>query len=167
MASKYSQGDPSDIKSVDVLAPGTTSSSSSASNRQVIYIYVTVIFCLSWDSGCISVLYIANRSLCILQCLHVYEAIKYLYSYSLHFDNLCFNCEEYCEVQIHFLQLNTTAYQWYTSTVYWCIASKLKAPWNFYWMSDMFLSVEIFLFFVCYHVVRKRHRKLDYELNGL
>ena len=40
-----------------------------------------------------------------------------------------------------------------TSTVYWCIASKLKAPRNFYWMSNMFLWVEIFLFFVCYHVV--------------
>ena len=26
-----------------------------------------------------------------------------------------------------------------TSTVYWCIASKLKAPRNFYWMSNMFL----------------------------
>ena len=54
-----------------------------------------------------------------------------------------------------------------TSTVYWCIASKLKAPWNFYWMSNMFLWVEIFLFFVCYHVVPKRHSQLDYELNGL
>ena len=56
---------------------------------------------------------------------------------------------------------------WITSTVYWCIASKLKAPWNFYWMSNMFLWVEIFLFFVCYHVVPKRHSQLDYELNGL
>ena len=45
-----------------------------------------------------------------------------------------------------------------TSTVYWCIASKLKAPRNFYWMSNMFL---------CYHVVPKRHSQLDYELNGL
>ena len=54
-----------------------------------------------------------------------------------------------------------------TSTVYWCIASKLKAPWNFYWMSNMFLWVEIFLFFECYHVVPKRHSQLDYELNGL
>ena len=54
-----------------------------------------------------------------------------------------------------------------TSTVYWCIASKLKAPWNFYWMSNMFLRVEIFLFFVCYRVVPKRHSQLDYELNGL
>ena len=54
-----------------------------------------------------------------------------------------------------------------TSTVYWCIASKLKAPRNFYWMSNMFLWVEIFLFFVCYHVVPKRHSQLDYELNGL
>ena len=36
--------------------------------------------------------------------------------------------------------------QVHTSTVYWCIASKLKAPWNFYWMSNMFLWVEIFLF---------------------
>ena len=54
-----------------------------------------------------------------------------------------------------------------TSTVYWCIASKLKAPQNFYWMSNMFLWVEIFLFFVCYHVVPKRHSRLDYELNGL
>ena len=31
----------------------------------------------------------------------------------------------------------------------------------------MFLWVEIFLFFVCYHVVPKRHSQLDYELNGL
>ena len=54
-----------------------------------------------------------------------------------------------------------------TSTVYWCIASKLKAPWNFYWMSNMFSWMEIFLFFVCYHVVPKRHSQLDYELNGL
>ena len=54
-----------------------------------------------------------------------------------------------------------------TSTVYWCIASKLKAPRNFYWMSNMFLWVEIFLFFVCYHVVPKRHSQLDCELNGL
>ena len=54
-----------------------------------------------------------------------------------------------------------------TSTVYWCIASKLKAPRNFYWMTNMFLWVEIFLFFVCYHVVPKRHSQLDYELNGL
>ena len=54
-----------------------------------------------------------------------------------------------------------------TSTVYWCIASKLKAPWNFDWMSNMFLWLEIFLFFVCYHVVPKRHSQLDYELNGL
>ena len=58
-------------------------------------------------------------------------------------------------------------FQHLTSTVYWCIASKLKAPWNFYWMSNMFLWVEIFLFFVCYHVVPKRHSQLDYELNGL
>ena len=54
-----------------------------------------------------------------------------------------------------------------TSTVYWCIASKLKAPRNFYWMSNMFLWVEIFLSFVCYHVVPKRHSQLDYELDGL
>ena len=54
----------------------------------------------------------------------------------------------------------------YTSTVYWCFASKLKAPRNFYWMSNMFLWVEIFIFFVCYHVVPKRHSQLDYELNG-
>ena len=54
-----------------------------------------------------------------------------------------------------------------TSTVYWCIASKLKAPRNFYWMSNMFLWVEIFIFIVCYHVVSKRHSQLDYELNGL
>ena len=54
-----------------------------------------------------------------------------------------------------------------TSTVYWCIASKLKAPRNLYWMSSMFLWVEIFIFFVCYHVVPKRHSQLDYELNGL
>ena len=38
---------------------------------------------------------------------------------------------------------------------------------HFYWMSNMFLWVEIFLFFVCYHVVSKRHSQLDYELNGL
>ena len=54
-----------------------------------------------------------------------------------------------------------------TSTVYWCIASKLKAPRNFYWMSNMFLWVEIFIFFVCYHVVPERHSQLDCELNGL
>ena len=54
-----------------------------------------------------------------------------------------------------------------TSTVYWCIASKLKAARNLYWMSNMFLLVEIFLFFVCYHVVPKRHSQLDYELNNL
>ena len=53
-----------------------------------------------------------------------------------------------------------------TSTVYWCIASKLKAPRNYFWMSNMFLWVEIF-FFMCYHVVPKRHSQLDYELNGL
>ena len=58
-------------------------------------------------------------------------------------------------------------FQFHTSTVYWCIASKLKAPRIFYWMSNMFLWVEIFLFFVCYHVVPKRHSQLDYELNGL
>ena len=55
----------------------------------------------------------------------------------------------------------------YTSTVYWCIASKLKAARNLYWMSNMFLWVEIFLFFVCYHVFPKRHSQLDYELNDL
>ena len=54
-----------------------------------------------------------------------------------------------------------------TSTVYWCIASKLKAARNLYWMSNMFLWVEIFLFFVCYHVFPKRHSQLDYELNDL
>ena len=46
-------------------------------------------------------------------------------------------------------------------------ALKLKAPWNLYWMSNMFLSVEIFLFFECYHVVAKRHSQLNYELNDL
>ena len=35
-----------------------------------------------------------------------------------------------------------------TSTVYWCIASKLKAARNLYRISNMFLWVEIFLFFV-------------------
>ena len=54
-----------------------------------------------------------------------------------------------------------------TSTVYWCIASKLKAARNLYWMSNMFLGAEIFLFFVCYHVFPKRHSQLDYELNDL
>ena len=54
-----------------------------------------------------------------------------------------------------------------TSTVYWCIASKLKAPRNLYRMSNMFLWVEKCIFFVCYHVVPKRHSQLDYELNGL
>ena len=54
---------------------------------------------------------------------------------------------------------------WATSTVCWCIASKFKAPRNIYWMSNMFLRVEIFLFFVCYHVLPKRHSQLDYELN--
>ena len=57
--------------------------------------------------------------------------------------------------------------QYKTSTVYWCIASKLKAPRIFYRMSNMILWVEIFIFFVCYHVVPKRHSQLDYELNGL
>ena len=56
----------------------------------------------------------------------------------------------------------------YTSTVYWCIASKLKAPWNlYYWMSNMFSWVEIFISFVCYHVGPKRHSQLGYELNDL
>ena len=55
----------------------------------------------------------------------------------------------------------------FTSTVYWCIASKLKAPRNLYWMSNMFLWVEIFIFFVWYHVVPKRHSQLGYKLNGL
>ena len=54
-----------------------------------------------------------------------------------------------------------------TSTVYWCIASKLKAARNLYWMSNMFLWVEIFLFFACYHVFPKRHSQFDYELNEL
>ena len=54
-----------------------------------------------------------------------------------------------------------------TSTVYWCIASKLKAARNLYWMSNVFLWVKIFLFFVCYHVFPKRHSQLDYELNDL
>ena len=54
-----------------------------------------------------------------------------------------------------------------TSTVYWCTASKLKAARNLYWMSNVFLWVEIFLFFVCYHVFPKRHSQLDYELNNL
>ena len=54
-----------------------------------------------------------------------------------------------------------------TSTVYWCIASKLKAARNLYWISNMFLWVEIFLFFVCYHVFPKMHSQLDYELNDL
>ena len=64
-------------------------------------------------------------------------------------------------------RLIVAPFQYPTSTVYWCIASKLKAPRNFYWMSNMFLWVEIFIFFVCYHVVPKRHSQLDYELNGL
>ena len=54
-----------------------------------------------------------------------------------------------------------------TSTVYWCIISKLKVPQNLYWMSNMFLWVDIFVYFVCYHVVPKRHSQLDYELNDL
>ena len=58
-------------------------------------------------------------------------------------------------------------FTYWTSTVYWCIASKLKAARNLYWMSNMFLWVEIFLFFVCYHVFPKRHSQLDYELNDL
>ena len=45
---------------------------------------------------------------------------------------------------------NTSAWHWRTSTVYWCIASKLKTPRNLYWMSNMLLWVEIFLFFVCH-----------------
>ena len=51
------------------------------------------------------------------------------------------------------------------SLLMYCI--KIKAPRNFYLMSNMFLWVEIFLFFVCYHVVPKRYSQLDYELNGL
>ena len=35
-----------------------------------------------------------------------------------------------------------------TSTVYWCIASKLKASRNFYWMSNMFCGWKYF-FFLC------------------
>ena len=65
------------------------------------------------------------------------------------------------------LQITRTPFQYPTGTVYWCIASKLKAPRNLYWMSNMFLWVEMFLLFVCYHVVPKRHSQLDYELNGL
>ena len=68
---------------------------------------------------------------------------------------------------INFSRSSANLQHFSTSTVYWCIASKLKAPWNFYWMSNMFLCVEIFIFFVCYHVVPKRHSQLDYELNGL
>ena len=54
-----------------------------------------------------------------------------------------------------------------TSTVYWCIASKLKAPRNLYWMSNIILCVEIFIFCVCHHVFPKRHSQLDHKLNGL
>ena len=80
---------------------------------------------------------------------------------------LLFECVHACWWDNDSNSLQAYAWQESTSTVYWCIASKLKAPWNFYWMSNMFLWVEIFLFFVCYHVVPKRHSQLDYELNGL
>ena len=53
------------------------------------------------------------------------------------------------------------------STVYWCIASKLKAARNLYWMSNMFFVGGNISFFVCYHVFPKRHSQLDYELNDL
>ena len=55
-----------------------------------------------------------------------------------------------------------------TSTVYWCIASKLKASRNLYWMSNMFLWV-VYFFSLCdiTDVVPKRHSQLDYESNGL
>ena len=57
--------------------------------------------------------------------------------------------------------------QYTPSIVYWCIASKLKAPRNLYCINNMFFGMDIFLFFVCYHVVPKRHSQLDYELNDL
>ena len=77
---------------------------------------------------------------------------------------------EVTEVKTQFWRFRTVTPVWIhmvTSTVYWCIASKLKAARNLYWMSNMFLWVEIFLFFVCYHVFPKRHSQLDYELNDL
>ena len=82
----------------------------------------------------------------------------------------CACCNHRCQTRAHQLGIilqSLNRVRDGTSTVYWCIASKLKAPWNFYWMSNMFLWVEIFLYFVCYHVVPKRHSQLDYELNGL
>ena len=34
-------------------------------------------------------------------------------------------------------------------------------------LHQIFLWVEIFLFYMCYHVVLKMHSQLDYELNDL
>ena len=44
---------------------------------------------------------------------------------------------------------------------------KIKSPAKFLLNEQYALWVEIFIFFVCYHVVSKRHSQLDYELNGL
>ena len=51
------------------------------------------------------------------------------------------------------------------STVYWCIASKLKAPRNFYWMRNVLMGGYIHIQYICYHVVPKRLSELVNELN--
>ena len=44
---------------------------------------------------------------------------------------------------------------------------KIKSPANFLLNEQYVLWVEIFIFFVCYHVISKGHNQLDFELNGL
>ena len=51
-------------------------------------------------------------------------------------------------------------YKYKSSLLMHCI--KIRSPAKSLWMSNIFLWVEIFLFFVCYHVVPKRHSQLDY-----
>ena len=92
-------------------------------------------------------------------------AISYLKLLRLHGVVYTFHCSVQEPSLVWFDR--RTQYHLDTSTVYWCIASKLKAPRIFYWMCSMFLWVEIFIFFVCYHVVPKRHSQLDCELKGL
>ena len=44
---------------------------------------------------------------------------------------------------------------------------KIKSPAKSLLNEQYVFVVDIFLFFVCYHVVPKRHSQLDYELNDL
>ena len=44
---------------------------------------------------------------------------------------------------------------------------KIKSPANFLLNEQYVFVGGIIFFFVCYHVVPKRHSQLDYELNGL